>query len=100
MKQLESERTLDQANLPKYKAQLTDQKDFMPKAIYVRKSKRLNILISSLKLVIKTIKEEINSIIESTEILNRQMKLLTSIDGIGPIVTMNMIIITASFYSL
>ncbi len=97
LNQLESERTLYQADLSKYRAQLTDQKDFTPKAIYARKSKRLNILISSLKLVIKTIEEEINSIIESTEVLNRQMKLLTSIDGIGPVVAMNMIIITEAF---
>ena len=38
------------------------------------------------------IEEEMNAIIESSEVLCRQMKLLTSIDGIGRIVAMNMII--------
>lgn len=97
LNQLESERTLYLADLSKYKGQLTDQKDFMPKAIYMCKSKRLKTLISSLELVIKTIEEEMNSIIESSRVLSRQMRVLTSIDGIGRVVAMNMIIITEAF---
>lgn len=95
--QLESERVLYRSDLSKYKGQLTDQKDFMPKAIYICKSKRLKALISSLEQVIKTIEEEMNTIIESSKVLSRQMKLLISIDGIGPVVAMNMIIITEAF---
>lgn len=95
--QLESERVVYRADLSKYKGQLTDQKDFMPKAIYTCKSKRLKTLISSLEQVIKTIEEEMSIIIESSKVLSRQMKLLTSIDGIGRIVAMNMIIITEAF---
>lgn len=95
--QLESERVVYRADLSKYRGQLTDQKDFMPKAIYTCKSKRLKTLISSLEQVIKTIEEEMNIIIESNKLLSRQMELLTSIDGIGRIVAMNMIIITEAF---
>lgn len=95
--QLESERVVYRADLSKYKGQLTDQKDFMSKAIYTCKSKRLKTLISSLEQVIKTIEEEMSIIIESSKVLSRQMKLLTSIDGIGRIVAMNMIIITEAF---
>lgn len=97
LNQLESERTLYQSDLSKYRGQLTDQKDFMPKAIYTCKSKRLKTLISSLEQVIKTIEEEMSIIIESSKVLSRQMELLTSIDGIGRIVAMNMIIITEAF---
>lgn len=95
--QLESERVVYRADLSKYRGQLTDQKDFMPKEIYTCKSKRLRTLISTLEQIIKTIEEEMNTIIESSKVLSHQMKLLTSIDGIGPVVAMNMIIITEAF---
>ncbi|MFV9821800.1 IS110 family transposase [Phocaeicola vulgatus] len=41
LKQLESERTLYVTDLAKYKGQMKDQKDYMPKALYERKMKRL-----------------------------------------------------------
>lgn len=97
LKQLEAERTLYLVDLSKYKAQVTDQKDFMPKAIYKSKSDRLKILIQSLEQVLKRIEEEMNKIIESTRVLSRQMDLLMSIDGVGRVVAMNMIIVTEAF---
>ena len=97
LNQLEAERTLYLVDLSKYKAQLTDQKDFMPKALYKDKSGRLKMLIKSLEQVLKAIEDEMNRIIESTKILSRQMDLLTSIDGIGRVVAMNMIIVTEAF---
>lgn len=50
-------------------------------------------MISSLEQVIKTIEEEMSIIIESSKVLSRQMELLTSIDGIGRIVVMNMLLL-------
>ena len=97
LNQLEAERTLYMVDLSKYKAQVTDQKDFMPKALYKSKSDRLKLLISSLEQVLKRIEAEMNEIIESTKILSRQMDLLMSIDGVGRIVAMNMIIVTEAF---
>lgn len=97
LNQLEAERTLYQVDLSKYKAQLTDQKEFMPKALYKSKSDRFKILMKSLEQVLKTIEEEMNSIIESTKVLSRQMDLLISIDGVGPVVARNMIIATEAF---
>lgn len=72
LNQLEAERTLYMVDLSKYKAQVTDQKDFMPKALYKSKSDRLKLLISSLEQVLKRIEAEMNEIIESTKILSRQ----------------------------
>ena len=43
LNQLEAERTLYMVDLSKYKAQVTDQKDFMPKALYKSKSDRLKL---------------------------------------------------------
>lgn len=97
LKQLEAERTLYLVDLSKYKAQMTDQKDYLPKAIYKSKSGRLRILMQSLEEVLKRIEEEMNKIIESTKVLSRQMDLLMSIDGIGRVVAMNMIIVTEAF---
>ena len=97
LNQLEAERTLYQVDLSKYKAQMADQKEYLPKAIYKSKSDRLGLLMQSLERVLKTIEEEMNKIIESTKVLSRQMDLLMSIDGIGRVVAMNMIIVTEAF---
>ena len=97
LNQLEAERTLYLVDLSKYKAQLTDQKDFMPKGLYKDKSDRLRMLIKSLEQVLKAIEDEMNRIIESTKILSRQMDLFKSIDGIGRVVAMNIIIVTEAF---
>lgn len=97
LNQLEAERTLYQVDLSKYKAQLTDQKEFMPKALYKSKSDRFKILMKSLEQVLKAIEEEMNSIIDSSKVLSRQMDLLISIDGVGPVVARNMIIATEAF---
>lgn len=97
LNQLEAERTLYKVDLSKYKAQVTDQKDFMPKTLYKSKSDRLKLLIRSLEQVLKKIEDEMSKIIETTKILSRQMDLLMSIDGVGRIVAMNMIIVTEAF---
>lgn len=52
LKQLESERTLYVTDLAKYKGQMKDQKDYMPKALYERKMKRLQALMDDLEDVI------------------------------------------------
>lgn len=97
LKQLEAERSLYVVDLAKYKAQIKDQKDYMPERIYKDKVKRLKKLMKNLQEVIDAISEEMESIVNSTEVLSRQYKLLQSIDGVGPVVALNMIIITESF---
>lgn len=97
LKQLESERTLYVTDLAKYKGQLKDQKDYMPKALYERKMKRLVVLMEYLEKAIKAIADEMQEIIASCPVLWRQMQLLMSIDGVGPVVATNMIITTEAF---
>lgn len=97
LKQLESERTLYVTDLAKYKAQLKDQQDYMPKALYERKAKRLVMLMTDLEQAIRAIAEEMDEIIGSTEVLARQLELLTSVDGVGRVVAINMIITTEAF---
>lgn len=97
LKQLESERNLYTVDIAKYKGQLKDQKDYMPKEIYNKKAKRFNKLIKELQLAVEAIRLEMEEIIRGTEVLSRQMDLLTSVDGVGKVVALNMIIETEAF---
>jgi len=97
LKQLERERVLYTTDLAKYKAQLTDQKGYMPEDIYHKKAKRLEGLMNELQAAIGAITAEMEDIISSTEVLDRQMKLLKSIDGVGKVIALNMIIETEAF---
>ena len=42
-------------------------------------------------------KIKMEDIVNSTEVLSRQYKLLQSIDGVGPVVALNMIVVTEAF---
>ncbi len=95
--QLEAERTMYVTDLAKYKTILTDQKEFIPNSIYAPKAKRLKSLIMSLQKTIDALTDKMNEIIRGSKMLNRQMQLLTSIDGIGPVIALNMIIATEGF---
>lgn len=97
LKQLERERNLYTGHLAAYKAQLKDQKDFMPEDIYSKKAKRLNCVMKELQSAIVAIRSEMEEIIHWTEILNRQMQLLMSVDVVGKVVALNMIIETEAF---
>lgn len=97
LKQLEAERSLYVADLAKYKAQMKDQKEYMPESIYKEKAKRLKKLMKNLQEVIDSITEEMECIVNSTEVLSRQYRLLQSIDGVGPVVALNMIVVTEAF---
>lgn len=97
LKQLEAERTLYISDLTKYKAQLTDQQEFMEPGIFKRKAKRLKEMINYLDKILKDINKEMAEIIASSKLLAHQMKLLTSIEGIGQVIAMNMIIATEAF---
>ena len=95
--QLERERNLYTCHLATYKAQLKDQKDFMPEDIYQKKARRLEGVMNELLFAIDVITAEMEEIIHTTEVLDRQMELLMSIDGVGKVVALNMIIETEAF---
>ena len=97
LKQLESERTLYVTDLAKYKGQLKDQKEYMPKDLYERKMKRLRALMDDLEEAIQAITDEMDEVIASCPVLFRQRELLMSIDGVGLVVATNMIITTEAF---
>ena len=97
LKQLEAERSLYVVDLAKYKAQLEDQKEYIPEKLYNDKAVRLKKLIEGLEEVIGSIKNEMRKIIESNNLLSTQYELLQSVDGVGPVVALNMIVITEAF---
>ncbi len=76
LKQLEAERSLYLTDLAKYKAQLTDQDGFMEDKIFKRKARRLKAMINSLEKTLKEIAAEMADVIDASEELSRQMKLL------------------------
>jgi len=81
----------------KYQGQLNDQKRFMGKTDYEKKSKRLKKLIKELEECITSIESEIERLIDSDETLSKQHKLLCSIDGIGDRTAVKMIVETNAF---
>ena len=97
LKQLISERNMYIVDRGKYKGQLTDQKRFMDKDDYKKKSKRLKGLIKELTEAITQIEEEIQKIMESDETLSNQHKLLCSVDGVGEQTAVKMIVETNAF---
>ena len=97
LKQLVSERDLYIVDKGKYQGQLTDQKRFMSKSDYQKKSKRLEKLIRELEECIVCIEGEIERLIESDQTLSKQHKLLCSIDGVGDKTALKMIVETNAF---
>lgn len=97
LKHLEAERSLYLNDLSKYNAQMSDQKEFLPEDVCRRKAGRMAPLIRALKLSIKSIEDEMSGIISRSEKLSRQMELLKSVDGVGPVVALNMIVATEAF---
>ena len=97
LKQLEAERSLYITDMGKYKAQLKDQKGFMPEKMYLQKAHRLEKVIKQLEASIQIVDQLIQETILSNQLLNRQMELLCSVEGVGKIVATSMIIITQAF---
>ena len=70
-------------DLAKYKGQMYDQKDFMPAALYRKKTKRMKGLIQELQAAIDAITAEMEKIIGSTEVLARQDGTFNVDRGVG-----------------
>ena len=97
LKQLLSERGMYISDKGKYQGQLTDQKRFMSKEDYAKKSKRLRRQIKELEVSIAEIEQEIEELIKSDDGLSRQHELLLSVDGIGEQTAIKMIVETNAF---
>jgi len=97
LKQLESELSMLVVDRAKYQGQLTDMIGFMKTSFFLTKEKRLRALIKGLDDIIESIEQEIAGIISCSELLRHQMRLLTSIEGIGPKVALKTILETHAF---
>lgn len=97
LKQLEAERKLYVNDIAKYRNQISDQKEYMSANIYEAKAKRLHCMVSALEDAKRKVEEEMDRIVSESESLSRQMELLQSIDGIGKVVALNMIVATQGF---
>jgi transposase len=97
LKQLIKERDMYIIDKGKYQGQLTDQKLFMDKEDYKRKSKRLKGFINQLDEAISQTEEDIRKLIDSEPELSKQCKLLRSVEGIGERTAVKMIVETNAF---
>jgi len=94
---LDMERELMVTDRAKYMAQLKDQKDFMPVEIYKAKSKRFKRLIKQLDKAILELEQNMDKLIKQDTTLTKQYEQVTSIDGVGKQVAIQMLITTKGF---
>ena len=97
MKNLLADREFLLTDKKRYQSQITDQKRYMTPGDFKHKSSRWKKVIKTIDDQIKSIDAEIESIIAADPVLTRQKELLTSIDGIGDRIAINMIAITGGF---
>jgi transposase len=97
MKNLLADREFLLVDKKRYQSQITDQKRYMASGDFMHKSSRWKKIIKVIDDQIKAIDAEIENIIAADPILTRQKELLTSIDGIGDRIAINMIAITGGF---
>jgi transposase len=97
MKNLLSDREFLLIDKKRYQSQLTDQKKYMAPGDFKHKSSRWKKVIKTIDEQIKSIDSEIENLIAADPVLARQKELLTSIDGVGDRIAINMIAITGGF---
>ena len=97
MKNLLADREFLLVDKKRYQSQITDQKKYMAPGDFKHKNSRWKKVIKAIDDQIKAIDAEIEGIIAADPVLTRQKELLTSIDGIGDRIAINMIAITGGF---
>ena len=97
MKNLLADREFLLIDKKRYQTQITDQKKYMAPEDFKHKNSRWKKFIKSIDEQIAAIDAEIESIIAADPVLTRQKELLTSVDGIGDRIAINMIAITGGF---
>lgn len=97
MKNLLADREFLLTDKKRYQSQITDQKGYMASGDFRHKASRWKKVVKAIEEQIKAIDAEIESIIEANPALTRQKELLTSIDGVGDRIAINMIAVTGGF---
>lgn len=96
---VQSERALLVADRAKYKGQLRDQKEHMDWEAYGQKAVRLTALIEAFTCQIQQIDEAITELIGSDLDICTQHRLLQSIPGVGPRLSLAVLVATKGFTS-
>lgn len=97
MKNLLADREFLLTDKKRYQSQISDQKRYMAPGDFKHKNSRWKKVIKAIEEQIKAIDAEIESIIAANPALTRQRELLTSIDGVGDRIAINMIAVTGGF---
>ncbi len=97
LKYLNSEREMLVVDKAKYQGQLNDQGDYMLKAAFKEKEKRLKELIKGLNKAIKSIERQTKELVEKDLHIKQQFEQMISIDGVGKQVALETLIVTQGF---
>lgn len=97
MKNLLADREFLLTDKKRYQSQITDQRRYMAPGDFRHKESRWRKVVKAIEEQIKAIDAEIESIIAANPALTRQKELLTSIDGVGDRIAINMIAVTGGF---
>ena len=97
MKNLLADREFLLTDKKRYQSQISDQKRYMDAGDFKHKASRWKKVIKTIEEQIKAIDAEIEGIIAANPALTRQKELLTSIDGVGDRIAINMIAVTGGF---
>jgi transposase len=79
---------------------IRESKEFIEKSIRNQLEKSCRASIQAIKKDIKRIDQELTKIVKEDDRVSRQMKLATSVTGVGPIIGANMIITTNEFQDI
>ncbi|MBB3701556.1 IS110 family transposase [Flammeovirga yaeyamensis] len=97
LKYLNSERDLIVSEQQKFKAQITDHKDYVEESEYKDRVKRYNKILKALKENLDAIDKRIDQIVKNDKVLKHQLNLLKTIPGVGPKIALDVIIATLGF---
>ena len=85
------------ADRHKYEMQLHDQKGYMDAADYARKKHSWTAVVKTLDKQIALIDHEIQTLVESDEMIKHQTELLKTVDGVGDRIAVRMVVVTMAF---
>ncbi len=97
LKELESQRRLLSIQKSTLERQIRDDKGHMADRVYRDKERMYGPVIASLRETIERIERRMDDIIRDTDELSRMDGLLQTVDGVGPVLSRNMIIVTLAF---
>jgi len=97
IKELLSDRDMLLEDRKRYHTQLHDQKNFMDADDYSRKKRMWESVIKTIDRQLEFVGEELDRLVASDDKIKEQVRLLKTVDGVGDIVALYMVVATMGF---